>query len=378
MEKEKLTICFLGSAESIHTLKWARYFADKKHEVHLISYVPLLKGYDPKDITLHFLKKKLPIEMWPFNTLLNLPFNLLRVKKLIKQIKPDIINAHYVTSYGTLASLLGFHPLVLTAWGSDILVTPKKFLPSKWTIKYALSKADLITCDADHMKVAMIKLGALESKIKIINFGIDTQRFCSDPKDEKFKKELSVSQNKIVISLRRLEPICDVETLIKAAPFVAKEIPETKFIIVGEGSQEEELKKLSDDLRVRDNIKFLGQIPNTELPKYLRIADIYVSTSLSDAGISASTAEAMACGLPVVVTDNGENRKWVKSGENGFIIPEKKPEILAEKIIYLLKNESVKKEFGEKNRKIIEERNDYYKEMAKMEEIYRGLATKKL
>ena len=376
MGKEKLTVCFLGSAESIHTLKWAKYFAEEKHEVHLISYAPLLKNYGLGNIKLHLLEKKFSTELWPFNTLLNLPFNLLRVKKLIKEIKPDIMNAHYVSSYGTLASLLGFYPLIITAWGSDILVTPQNFLPSKWAIKYALSKADLITCDAEHMKKEMIKLGANPSKIKIINFGIDTKLFIPGPKDEKFKKNLGITNEKIIISLRSLDPIYDIKTLIKSVVPVLKEQHEIKFIIAGKGPQEKELKDFAEELNISKNIKFIGFISNEELPKYLRLADIYVSTSLSDAGISASTSEAMACGVPVVVTDTGENEKWIDSGKNGFIIPVKQPEILAEKIIYLLKNENTRKEFGEKSRKIIEERNDYYKEMEKIENIYYKLIKK--
>ena len=101
--------------------------------------------------------------------------------------------------------------------------------------------------------------------------------------------------------------------------------------------------------------------------------DVYVSTSLSDAGIAASTAEAMACGLPVIVTDVADNKKWIDNGVNGFVVPVKDPKSLAEKIIYLLQNEDIRKKFGKINRKIIEERNNYYKEMEKMEDIYKEL-----
>jgi glycosyltransferase involved in cell wall biosynthesis len=376
MKKKKLTICFIGTAESVHTLKWAKYFVNQNHQVHLISYRVPVAQYDISGINFHFLNKIFPIQIWPFNTLLNLPFNVGKVKKLIKEIKPDIINAHYVTSYGTLASLLDFHPLVITAWGSDILITPKKFLPSKWSVKYALSKADLITCDAQHLKEAMIKLGIPASKIQIINFGVDIFKFSPGSKNENLKEKLGIGNSKIVISLRNLDPIYSVDTLIRAVPLVLKEIEEVKFIIIGKGPQENQLKLLTKELGVEDKVKFLGWVPNDQLPEYLRLADIYVSTSLSDGGIAASTAEAMACGLPVVITDTGENRKWIEDGENGFIIPVKNPHILAEKIIYLLKNESIRKEFGEKSRKIIEERNNYYKEMAKMEEIYFNLIKK--
>lgn len=298
--------------------------------------------------------------------------NTFRARALIKEIKPDILHAHYAGVNGLLGALSGFHPFVLTAWGSDVLLAAKSKIKGPF-VKYALKKADLITCDAEHMKKSMIKLGVNNSKIEIINFGINTKEFYPDSKDEILIKNLEVPDYKIVISLRSLEPIYDLETLIKAMPPVLKEVPKTYLIIAGEGSQEKELRKLADDLRITKNIGFIGRIPNEELPRYLRMAEVYVSTSLSDGGIAASTAEAMACGLPVIITDVADNKKWVKDGENGFLIPIKNPKILADRIIYLLKNENIGKKFGEINRKIIEEKNNYYKEMEKMEEIYKKL-----
>lgn len=373
MENQKLTICFFGSAESIHMLKWAKYFSEKGHDVHLISYVPLLKNYDLGGINFYFIKRIFPTKVWPFNTLLNMPFILITVKKLIKKIKPNIVHAHYVTSYGSIGALLGFHPFVLTAWGSDILLTPQKFFPSKWAVKYDLEKADLITCDAKHMREAMVRLGADSLKIEIIYFGVDTQRFSPGGKSEWLQKKIDIFNSPTIISIRVLEPIYDVGTLIKAVPLVIKEISQAKFIIGGEGSEKEKLKNLAKSLGVSESIRFVGWISSDELPQYLRTADVYVSTSLSDAGLSSSTAEAMACGLPAVITNFGDNKEWVKDKEGGFLVPLKSPEILAEKIIYLLKNKEISKKFGERNRRIIEERDNYYKEMAKMEEIYKKL-----
>jgi len=176
-----------------------------------------------------------------------------------------------------------------------------------------------------------------------------------------------------VISLRNLDPIYDVESLIRSVPWVLKEVPESKFLIAGKGSEEKRLRELAKSLGVSDNVKFVGFIPNKELPAYLNTVDVCVSTSLSDAGIAASTAEAMACGLAVIVTDVADNRKWVEDGVNGFVVPIKDPKSLAEKIIYLLRNEDIRNQFGKINRKIIEERNNYYKEMEKMEEVYKEL-----
>jgi glycosyltransferase involved in cell wall biosynthesis len=300
---------------------------------------------------------------------LDIVFNAIKVRKLIRKINPDVLHAHYAGVNGVLAALSGFHPFVLTAWGSDVLIAGKSKIKG-FLVKFALDRADLITCDAEHMKKAMINFGVPPPKIKIIYFGVDTKKFSPGPKDENLIKKLKIQDCLTVISLRNLEPIYDIETLIKSASLVIKEIPKVKFIIVGKGPEEKKLKKLTRDLKISENIRFVGWIPNDELSKYLRLADVYVSTSLLDAGISASTAEAMACSLPVIVTNTGENEKWIRDGENGFLIPLKNSEILAERIIFLLKNKEIGKKFGIKARKIIFQRNNYYKEMEKMERLY--------
>jgi len=373
MGKTRLTICFLGEAkkEDIFTVRWAKYFANKGHNVYLISY-GLPERKNTGNIKVYILKKKFPkINSWPFNAIFNLPFALAQVKKIIREIKPDIIHAQCITNYGTLASLIGFHPFVVTAYGSDILINPKKFLPLKWSTKYALKKADFITCDAQHMKGAMVKLGADESKIKIINFGIDTKKFSPKEKKKELLEKLGIKENeKIIISLRRLEPIYDIETLIKAAQIVLEEFQATKFLIAGKGIEEEKLKEMAQSLNIVNNILFLGWIDNQKLPDYINISDIYVSTSLSDGGIASSTAEAMAC-------DSGENKEWIEDGMNGFLIPIKSPEILAKRIISLLKNTNRSVLIGQNTRMTIERRNDYYIEMEKIEGIYYQLSNER-
>jgi glycosyltransferase involved in cell wall biosynthesis len=293
-----------------------------------------------------------------------------KIRRLIKKIKPDIVHAHYVTQYGFCGAFSGFHPLVVSAWGSDVLVEPHKSRILKLLVKLALKKTDLITCDAEHIKGPLVELGAEAQKIRLIYFGTDIKKFKPGEGREKIREELEVFDSPTVISLRTLEPIYNVESLIISAPLVLKEIPEAKCIIAGEGSEENRLKDLAKSCGILDNVKFVGLIPNNELPQYLSSMDVYVSTSLSDAGLSASSAEAMACGLPVVITDFGDNRKWVEDDVSGFIVPLKDPKALAEKIIYLLKNKDVRMKFGMRNRKIIEERNNYYKEMEKMGNIY--------
>ena len=339
-----------------------RYFADRGHDVHLVTFdkTEEIEGVNVQNLR-YFSK-------------LAYPFRIIEVEKAVKKIDPDLLHAHYITHHGTYGALTGFRPFVVTAYGSDVLIDPEKSLIKKYAVRYVLRKADLITCDAEHMREAMRRLGAVPEKISLINFGIDTRKFSPSEKSEKLRAELGIYDSPTVISLRNLNPLYDIESLIKSIPFVLKEIPESKFVIAGRGSEETKLKELAKSLGVSGNTKFVGFIPNDELPQYLTSMNVYVSTALSDAGISACTAEAMACGLPVIITDVADNKKWVEDGVNGFIVPIKDPKSLAERIIYLLKNEHVRMKFGKISRKIIEERNDYYKEMGKMESIYEELA----
>jgi glycosyltransferase involved in cell wall biosynthesis len=362
-------ICYLANASSIHTSKWAKFFVSRKHEVHVVSFEDAQIG----GAAVHVVRLPVHVKNAAFALkIVSIP----RVRTLIKRIDPDVLHAHYVTNYGLFGALCGFKPFVITAWGSDVLIDPQaRFISmiKRPIAHYALRRADMITCDADHMKQAIASMGISSEKITLIYFGIDNEKFSPQEKSETVRAKLGLHDSLVVISLRNLERLYDVESLVRSVPLVLKDVPEAMFIIAGRGSEEKKLRELAKSLGVSNSVKFIGFIPNNELPQYLNTVDVYVSTSLSDAGIAASTAEAMSCGLPVIVTDVADNKKWVKDGVNGFVLQTKDHQHLAEKIIYLLKNEDLRKRFGRINRKIIDERNNYYKEMDKMERIYEEL-----
>jgi len=371
MKDNKLKICFLGEAKSkdVHTLKWMEYFVHRGHIVHVISYAVPDKKIE--GIEVHVIRKLVDTNIWFLDKVINMPFVLLRARKIIKMIKPDLIHAHCVVSYGTLGSLLAFSPLIVTAWGSDILKRAPRNIFTKIITKHILKRADLLTCDANHMKEAIVSFGVNSKKVEIIYFGVDVEKFKPAKNKEKEKKKIGFPENTpLIISLRRLKPISDVETLIKAASQVVKKYPQTKFIIAGEGSEKENLKDMAKEMSIRENVIFIGWVDEKKILQYLKSSDIYVSTCLSDGGLASSTAEAMACALPAIITDFGDNRKWVEDGRDGFIIPPKDPEKLANKIIKLLGNKEETRRMGENARKVIETRNNYYKEMEKMENIY--------
>lgn len=365
-----MRICYVADGASIHTQRWLNYFAQKGHEVHLICW-KVMPGYDDS-IRIHLLTRLAP-KIWAASQYLSFLFWIIQVRRLIRRIKPDIVDGHFITVYGFLAACSGFHPLVVSAWGSDVLIVPNQNPFYRFLTTHALKKADLITSDAEHLVEKLIKLGARREKIELVYFGVDTQIFYPKQRDAKLREELAMFDSPTIISARNLKPLYDVATLVKAVPLVLAEIPDAKFIIASDGDQRGYLEELTSSLGLSNSVRFVGWLRESELSDYFTASDIYVSTSLSDAGLAASTAEAMACGLPVIITDFGDNRKWVQDGKNGFIVPVKNPEALASKIVYLLQNMDDRIKFGQANQQLIEEKNNREREMERVERFYKEL-----
>jgi glycosyltransferase involved in cell wall biosynthesis len=354
-------LAFLSSGgESIHNRKWLTYFIGKGYDVHLITFT----GAPLKGLNIHKVR---------YFSKFAYPFRILEIRKAVKQINPDILHAYYVSYYGAYGALTDFKPLVVTALGSDVLIEPKKSIAKRYLVKYVLRKADLITADSNSAITAILGFGVDREKVKLIGHGVDLKVFHPIENKEDLKEELCVERNyQVVISTRSLRPIYDVGTLIKSIPYVIDECPNTCFLIVGEGTLRHQLEELAHKLGVAKNVRFVGSVPNMEMPKFLGVSDIYVSTSLSDT-TSVSLVEAMACGLPVLVTELEGNMEWVKNGMNGFLFSKGDFKALAEKIIYLLRDEDTRRRFGVINRKYVEKEGNYEKEMRKMEKLYKEL-----
>lgn len=375
-----MKLCFIGSVETVHTRRWIRYFADRGHEVHLVSPLPyvlphLASSSEIENVNVHTFKNT-RTRLRPLNLLLNLMVlfpRTLWLRGLMRRIGPDLVHVHYINELALCALLTGVRPFVATPWGSDILVAPGKSRIMRQAVRFILQGADLITCDAEHMKAALVRLGADPLKVRIIFFGTDTEKFHPQRRDQELRERLGVNGAPMVITARRLEPIYDTESLVRAVPLVLARAPTARFVIGGTGSETEMLRQMAESLGVSGSVQFIGQLSEEEMPCYLASADIYVSTALSDAGLASTTAEAMACGVPAVITDVAANREWVEDGVSGFIVTPKDPEALAVKITHLIEQKEARERLGRGGRAVIVERNNWHKEMARMEQLYQQL-----
>ena len=369
-----MKICFLADYQSIHTYKWLKYFVPK-NEVHLISLelpgeeagLTTPEKYAELGIKVHILPRK-GIDK------LRAPS---RVRKMLREIRPDVVHAHYITHYGYLAASSVFHPLVMTAWGTDVLIDAHSSFMKKHQVRKALRAADVVTCDGENTTKALSELMGGRDRIKKIYFGVDTRKNTSERRVEGFfDKYLKGGKGKTVINIRGFNPVYDPDTFMKAIPPVLEKYPDTVFIMAREGERRKVYEEMAGSMGIVDSVKFIGNISADELPTYLSSADVYVSTSISDSGISASTAEAMAGGTAVVSTDVGDASYWIEDGKNGMIVPKGDYKALSEKILYLISNDGMRESMGREARITIETRQDYYKEMAKVESLYESLIRK--
>ena len=225
-----MKICYLADARSDHVSRWVEYFA-KEHEIDLITLAYTKKEdtfvpeevYKKMGVRVHKVSKKMPF-------LLLAPF---KIRRLIKKIKPDIVHAHYVTQYGFCGAFSGFHPLIITPWGSDILVDPEKSIIKKWLVKYALKKADTISAVNKSIKRKLVELKCSKDKIVPLRIAsVDTNELTPSRISDSLQKTLGTENDFLVINTRSSAPIYHSDVFVRAIPLVIKEIPNVKFILI--------------------------------------------------------------------------------------------------------------------------------------------------
>lgn len=344
-----IKICILAGADYPHARTWVDYFADRGAKVYLISLEKSIGTKGEEHIFSSRIKQKF----------IKYPFSSSKIAKLLREIKPDIINAHFVPNYGFISAIIGYKPLVITCLGSDILEPPKKDPLRRARIKFVLRKADLITTDGEVLLKGVMRYGIPKDRILNVPFGADTSVFKPLEKSSPPHK---------VVYFRRLEKNCNPELFVKALPAVLAK-HNIKPIMLDRGSRRLYIRKLIKKLGIESKVEFLPFLTEQELAKLLGTSDIYVSTSLSDS-TSVTLLEAMSCGVFPIVTDIAGNREWIKDGENGFLVPLSKPDYLANKILEAIKNPELRKKAMAKNISIIHKYGDRKKNLHIVESAF--------
>jgi len=349
-----MRIAFFGDASLAHVRRWAEYFGGRGHDVLLLSF----EEPGACAVPCRRLETVLPTKLLGYATALG------RVKSELEFFRPDILNALYAGGYGFVAALSGFRPLVVTTLGSDLLVDyPSSFI-HRLQIDYAVKKARLVTTDADVVTAVLVRAGTPPVKILKVYFGIDEGVF-HPPGGS---RDGTARAGARIISTRNLHPIYGVETLIDAMPRL-RERGDVRLVICGDGPERERLERKASGLGLEEWIEFKGRLGAEALAAELRASDVYVSTSRSDS-TSVSLLEAMACGVPPVVTDIPANREWITDGENGLLVPPGDPARLTAAILRMIEDKALATAVRDLNTELVKEKGLWSKNMESVEKAF--------
>jgi glycosyltransferase involved in cell wall biosynthesis len=254
--------------------------------------------------------------------------------KFVLLEKPDILHGYLTTSNTVSLFMKPFFPSLKIIWG--VRASNMDLKKYDWASRFSYflearvaSLADLIIANSKSGKAFAVANGFPKHKMIVIHNGIDTGKFHPDIKEGKrFRKELGFnSEHKLIGLVARIDPMKDHLTFLQAAQILIKQRDDVRFVCVGDGPEpyKKEVLKLCDKLGLNRFIVWTGSIHNTY--SVYNAMDIATSSSISE-GFSNVIAEAMACGIPCVVTDVGDSANIVDN--TGLVVPASNPALLAD------------------------------------------------
>jgi glycosyltransferase involved in cell wall biosynthesis len=353
-------IVLIADGRSIHTQRWAEYFSGRGHEVHLITY-------DPMNRTLHGVTEHVVASRWKNLYLAFFPRHR-AIKNLVKSIRPDIVHAHFIAKYGFHLPGLAFRPTIVSAWGDDVLILPKKSRLISWYTRKVLDSVDLIYAVSRNIRSHVISDFSIPgSKVRYLPFGIDTGAF-RPPAESVPEKQETIR----IFSNRGYFPVYDNLTLVRGFALAYRKDPTLHLTLKGDGPQEREVRELVTGLGLDPYVTFRKKTDYSEVPKDYREADIFITTSVSD-GTPVSVLEAMASGLPCIATSVGGIPEWIEDGVTGILIRPGSAEQAAGAILSLARDPALRKLLGEAARDTIVRNGQWAALMAQAEKDYLAL-----
>jgi glycosyltransferase involved in cell wall biosynthesis len=349
-----MRVCFISHSNSPWAPYYTRYFQERGHEVHLISFHPkTIPG-----ITMHYVGAqpadgRLPkwIYLW----------RVPRVRRLLRKLRPDVVMATYVRSNGLVGAMTKCSPLVVSSRG---VIDYEFGLPpgiNERLLRWIAGRADLLHASSDELAEGFERSGVPRDKFTVIPVGTDTGIFTprEGPRPPGPPR---------LICTRKHDALYDNETIIRALARLRSDGLDFEFRFTGSGSRIDANRRLVAELGLNDGVEFRGDVAHEQVPGELRWADLYVSAAESD-GAPSSLFEAMSCKLFPVVTDVRANRDWINHRNNGYLFRFHDDGNCAEGLRFALTHLEIVSQALEENRRMVAERLDRAAGLAKLEKL---------
>lgn len=383
-----LTLCYVADATNIHVQRWLGYFIARGHRVVCLSD----KGGVIDGATVIELPNRDTLVERNNNGKVSktavIKARSKAIRKVVQEIKPDVMHAIFLYQRGWSAALAGFSPLIITLLGSDVYLPAKNYRHpfQLWRDHVlnalALKQCDLVTAVSDDLSHSAKRLTMGLTPIELIPIGTDPALFHPGLDTTELRERLHIPEDSyVVLSPRQMTPHYNQTTIIESIPRVLEEIPQALFIMKDTFCNTPErqeyvqsLKDLADSLHVSEAIRWVDEVPFDELPLYYAVSDVVVSVPSTD-GMPVTIFEAMACQKPLIVGDLSSYNEVVIHGQTGLRVPIRNPQVLARAIIKIHKNPSLAQRMVEESQVILHQYGIFNEQMMRMERYYQGLIT---
>jgi glycosyltransferase involved in cell wall biosynthesis len=279
---------------------------------------------------------------------------------VVKKERIDLLNAFFAIPPGlamALCKAVTGRPLILSASGADIGVVKEieygfrlDPIANKW-INFVLKKSDQIIVPSYRFQELAKHAGANTTRTSVIPWGVNLHRFHFMEKKDRYstiRAKFNIQlKEKIILSLCRHAPVKGLDVLLYAMPIILQKYPNVKLVLAGSGKETAKLQVITKILQINHKVVFAGYVQGEEKLQLLATTDLFVQPSLSD-GFAISVLEAMASGIPVVITDKVGLADYIKNGSCGLIVKSGNPEMLANAIIKLLLDDHLRLKLGER------------------------------
>ncbi len=349
-------------------------FAKRGYETHFITYERpfAIQGIDQENVYVHHVSVvEYPLFKYP-------PYTIAlgsEMSRVTKNHGLALLHVHYSIPHATAAFMsrqLTGKPYVVTLHGSDVTILGSD--PSYEPVNtYSVEAANAVTAVSKFMAdEAKYSLG-ISQDIKVIPNFVDTDMYAPAPceiiqVDPEDKPEI------VVTHVSNFRPVKRVEDLVYAMCIVAKDIPSARLMLIGEGPERHKVERLVDRLDLRRNVVLTGY--RSDVPELLRCADLLVLCSETESA-PLTILEAMSTGLPVIATNVGGIPEIVKDSENGYLVPIKHPENIAERILDLATDRKKASRMGDNARKTILEKYSTMKVVEQYRKVYESVTLQK-
>jgi len=377
-----MRLAYIADPLSIHTQRWLTFFAQQGHAVHLIDLrapgrapAPPLPG-----VTIHEVPKGPKLPLPRAQGVFYYPVAALRTRRIVARLRPALLHAHYISEHAWVAALSGFRPLVLTAWGGDVLAEQGAFdrRSQRLLTPFAIRAAALLTADAAPLVAVLNRYRRPTTPVLLIRFGADHALFHPNVDTTGLRQALDLGAGPVVFSPRSFQPVYRIELIVSAWPMVIAQRPDARLLLksyFADPAYTALLHQLVADLGIADSVRFTGATDYAAMPAYYNLAAATVSVPASD-GLPATALEALACGSALVVTDLPWTRGVVAHEQTGLLVPPGDSAALAAALLRLLNDEALRRRLVANGLAFSAAHGDWAGEMRKMEQAYRGFVNR--